>query len=57
MTLEFEFPDINTGKQTGGSTPSSGTYLIVKLAHEFGNPQGDFTGLTMVRQSYTPKEE
>ena len=57
MTLEFEFPDINTGKQTGRSTPSSGTYLIVKLAHEFGNPQGDFTGLTMVRQSYTPKEE
>ena len=57
MTLEFEFPDINTGEQTGASTPSSGKYLIVKLAHEFGNPQGDFTGLTIVRQSYTPYEE
>ena len=57
MILMFDFPDINTGGESGGKTPNSGKYLIVKLSHEFGNPQGDFTGLTLVRQSYTPYEE
>ena len=57
MVLMFDFPDINTGGESGGKTPNSGKYLIVKLSHEFGNPQGDFTGLTLVRQSYNPYEE
>ena len=57
MVLMFDFPDINTGGESGGKSPNSGKYLIVKLSHEFGNPQGDFTGLTLVRQSYTPYEE
>ena len=58
MTLNFKFPDINTGDDTSdGVTPSSGKYLIARLSHEFGNPRGDFTGLTLVREHYLPYEE
>ena len=58
MTLNFKFPDINTGDDTSdGVTPSSGKYLIARLSHEFGNPVGDYTGLTLVREHYLPYEE
>jgi len=58
MTLNFKFPDLNTGEgTTAGVTPSSGKYLIARLSHEFGNPRGDFTGLTLVREHYLPYEE
>ena len=58
MTLNFKFPDLNTGEgTTPGVTPSSGKYLIARLSHEFGNPVGDFTGLTLVREHYQPYEE
>ena len=58
MTLNFKFPDLNTGDDTSdGVTPSSGKYLIARLSHEFGNPVGDYTGLTLVREHYLPYEE
>ena len=58
MTLNFKFPDLNTGEgTTAGVTPSSGKYLIARLSHEFGNPVGDYTGLTLVREHYLPYEE
>ena len=58
MTLNFKFPDLNTGEgTTAGVTPSSGKYLIARLSHEFGNPRGDFTGLTLVREHYLPYEQ
>ena len=58
MTLNFKFPDLNTGDDTSdGVTPSSGKYLIARLSHEFGNPRGDYTGLTLVREHYLPYEE
>ena len=53
--LELEFPEINTEESKGTRNPNSGNYMIVKLAHEFGNPQGDFTGLTLVRDTYKTK--
>jgi len=30
--------------------------MIAKLSHEFGNPKGDFTGLSLVRDSFTINE-
>ena len=57
QTLEFDFPDINTGDKPRGQTPSSGKYLIAKLVHGFGDPRGDFTGLSLVRDSFTPSAE
>ena len=58
MTLNFKFPDLNTGDDTSdGVTPSSGKYLIARLSHEFGNPVGDYTGLILVREHYLPYEE
>jgi len=58
MTLNFKFPDLNTGDDTSDAvTPSSGKYLIARLSHEFGNPVGDYTGLTLVREHYLPYEE
>ena len=53
--LELEFPEINNEESKGTRNPNSGNYMIVKLAHEFGNPQGDFTGLTLVRDTYKTK--
>ena len=47
--LELEFPDLNNPR---GKNAQSGKYMIARLAHEFGNPQGDFTGLTLVRDTF-----
>ena len=53
--LNIEFPNINTDNEFFVS-PESGKYMISRLSHEFGNPDGDFTGLTLVRDSFTPNE-
>ena len=54
--IEVKFPDLNTGKPKGKNSPESGKYMIAKLSHEFGNPEGDFTGLSLVRDSFTINE-
>lgn len=45
------FSKINKRESDYGSDPSSGYYMIKSLAHKFSS-QGDFTGLTLVRDSY-----
>jgi len=55
-TLDLQFPSINTDKKTEKNSPESGKYMIARLSHEFGNPDGDFTGLSLVRDSFTPYE-
>ena len=54
--LDLQFPNINTDKKTEKNSPESGKYMIARLSHEFGNPDGDFTGLSLVRDSFTPHE-
>ena len=54
--LDLQFPNINTDKKTEKNSPESGKYMIARLSHEFGNPDGDFTGLSLVRDSFTPNE-
>ena len=54
--IQAEFPDINTDDKTQKKSPESGNYMIARLSHEFGNPDGDFTGLTLVRDSFTTHE-
>jgi hypothetical protein len=54
--LDIQFPNINTDKKTEKNSPESGKYMIARLSHEFGNPDGDFTGLSLVRDSFTPHE-
>lgn len=45
------FSKINKRESDYGSDPSSGYYMIKSLAHKFTS-EGDFTGLTLVRDSY-----
>jgi len=54
--LDLQFPNINIGKKTEKNSPESGKYMIARLSHEFGNPDGDFTGLSLVRDSFTTNE-
>ena len=54
--INVKFPDLNTGKPQEKNSPESGKYMIAKLSHEFGNPEGDFTGLSLVRDSFTINE-
>ena len=56
QVINVEFPDLNTGKPEDKNSPESGKYMIAKLSHEFGNPKGDFTGLSLVRDSFTINE-
>ena len=50
--LNFKFPNLNTEKNKEGVNPSSGNYMVFSLAHEMGGPQGAFTGLYSVRDSF-----
>ena len=54
--LDLQFPNINTDKKTEKNSPESGKYMIARLSHEFGNADGDFTGLSLVRDSFTINE-
>ena len=54
--MNVEFPHINTDKNTTKRSPDSGTYMISRLSHEFGNTKGDFTGISCVRDSFTIHE-
>ncbi len=53
--VSIKFPEINTEDTTGGRNTESGNYMIARLSHEFGNPDGDFTGLSLVRDSFQSK--
>jgi len=53
--IDIKFPDLNIDNKSLNS-PESGKYMIARLSHEFGNPAGDFTGLTLVRDSFTINE-
>ncbi len=50
--INVEFPEINTEKPFRGRNSESGLYMIARLSHEFGNPDGDFTGLSLVRDTF-----
>ena len=56
MVIDVKFPDLNTGEPQDKNSPESGKYMIAKLSHEFGNTAGDFTGLSLVRDSFTINE-
>ena len=56
QVINVQFPDLNTGKPEDKNSSESGKYMIAKLSHEFGNPKGDFTGLSLVRDSFTINE-
>ena len=56
QVIKVKFPDLNTGKPQDKNSPESGKYMIARLSHEFGNPEGDFTGLSLVRDSFTINE-
>jgi len=56
MVIDVKFPDLNTGEPQDKNSTESGKYMIAKLSHEFGNPAGDFTGLSLVRDSFTINE-
>ena len=53
--VNIKFPELNTEDKTGGRNTESGKYMIARLSHEFGNPDGDFTGLSLVRDSFQSK--
>ena len=52
QAIKCVFPKINMGKTDFGNAPQTGFYLIRRLAHKFST-SGDFTGLTLVRDSYS----
>ena len=56
MVIDVKFPDLNTGEPQDKNSTESGKYMIAKLSHEFGNTAGDFTGLSLVRDSFTINE-
>ena len=56
QVINVQFPDLNTGRPKDKNSSESGKYMIAKLSHEFGNPKGDFTGLSLVRDSFTINE-
>jgi len=53
--LNIKFSELNTEDKDGGRNTESGKYMIARLSHEFGNPKGDFTGLSLVRDSFQSK--
>ena len=54
--IRVKFPNLNTDRSTAKNSPESGIYMIARLSHELGNPDGDFTGLALVRDSFTIHE-
>lgn len=52
QVIKCIFPKINMGETDFGNAPQTGFYLIRKLSHKFST-SGDFTGLTLVRDSYS----
>jgi len=52
LVIKCTFPKINMSKTDHGTAPQSGFYMIRKLSHKFSTG-GDFTGLTLVRDSYS----
>lgn len=50
--IKCTFPKINMRETDFGTAPQSGYYMIRKLSHKFST-EGDFTGLALVRDSYT----
>ena len=56
MVLDIKFPNINIDKSLAKNSPESGKYMIARLSHEMGNPDGDYTGLSLVRDSFTIHE-
>ena len=55
QTIDCQFSRLNIEKETRkGVNPASGRYMIARLAHDFGSATGDFTGLTLVRDSFLP---
>jgi len=50
--IHCKFPKINMEATDYGDNPNSGYYMIKSLAHKF-SADGDFTGLQLVRDSYT----
>ena len=56
MVIKINFPDLNIDRSLAKNSPESGNYMIARLSHEMGNPNGDFTGLTLVRDSFTTHE-
>lgn len=56
QVISAKFPDLNTGEPQDKNSPESGKYMIARLSHEFGNPDGDYTGLSLVRDSFTINE-
>ena len=56
MVITINFPDLNIDRSLAKNSPESGNYMIARLSHEMGNPNGDFTGLTLVRDSFTINE-
>ncbi len=56
MMLNVDFPNLNTDRSLAKNSPESGKYMIARLSHEMGNTDGDFTGLTLVRDSFTIHE-
>ena len=56
LLVKVNFPNLNTDRSIPKNSPESGIYMIARLSHELGNPTGDFTGLTLVRDSFTIEE-
>ena len=54
--INLKFPNLNTDRSIAKNSPESGIYMIARLSHELGNPDGDFTGLALVRDSFTIHE-
>jgi len=54
--INLEYPNINTDRKTAKNSPENGKFMIARLSHEFGNSEGDFTGLSLVRDSFTINE-
>ena len=48
MMIYLKLPELNKTTTDG---PASGFYLVSKLCHQIGG-NGDYTGLTLVRDSY-----
>lgn len=52
LVIKCTFPKINMSKTDYGTATQSGFYMIKQLAHKF-SAGGDFTGLLLVRDSYS----
>lgn len=51
--IDITVPKLNTEDTEPGNSPYSGKWMIAKLSHEFGHPTGDFTGLSLIRDSFS----